>query len=151
MRLRYSYVIKCDEVVKDENGKVVELKCSIDHDTLGKKPEGRKVKGVIHWLSAEHAVPATVRLYDRLFTEPRPDAIRGEDGEYRPFTDFLNPDSMREIIAYVEPVANTLSPESRWQFERLGYFVTDRYDHSKEKPVFNRTVALKDTWQAKEA
>lgn len=151
VRLRYSYVIKCDEVVKDENGNVIELKCSIDHDTLGKKPEGRKVKGVIHWLSAEHAVPATVRLYDRLFTEPRPDAVRGEDGEYRPFTDFLNPESMQEITAYVEPVANTLAPESRWQFERLGYFVTDRYDHSPEKPVFNRTVALKDTWQAKEA
>ncbi|MCS4532868.1 glutamine--tRNA ligase/YqeY domain fusion protein [Neisseria montereyensis] len=147
VRLRYSYVIKCDEVVKDDSGKVIELKCSIDHDTLGKKPEGRKVKGVIHWLSAEHAVTATVRLYDRLFTEPRPDAIRGEDGEYRPFTDFLNPDSVKEVAAYVEPVAATLAPESRWQFERLGYFVTDRFDHSKEKPVFNRTVSLKDTWQ----
>ncbi|OSI34045.1 glutamine--tRNA ligase/YqeY domain fusion protein [Neisseria dumasiana] len=150
VRLRYSYVIKCDEVVKDENGNVIELKCSIDHDTLGKKPEGRKVKGVIHWLSAEHAVPVQVRLYDRLFAEPRPDAVRGEDGEYLPFTDFLNPESMKEITAYAEPVVNTLEPESRWQFERLGYFVTDRYDHSKEKPVFNRTVTLKDTWQAKE-
>lgn len=150
VRLRYSYVIKCDEVVKDENGNVIELKCSIDHDTLGKKPEGRKVKGVIHWLSAEHAVPVQVRLYDRLFTEPRPDAVRGEDGEYLPFTDFLNPESVKEITAYAEPVVNTLEPESRWQFERLGYFVTDRYDHSKEKPVFNRTVTLKDTWQAKE-
>ncbi|QEY25855.1 glutamine--tRNA ligase/YqeY domain fusion protein [Neisseria zalophi] len=147
VRLRYSYVIKCDEVVKDDSGKVIELKCSIDHDTLGKKPEGRKVKGVIHWLSAEHAVTATVRLYDRLFTEPRPDAIRGEDGEYRPFTDFLNPDSVQEVTAYVEPVAATLAPESRWQFERLGYFVTDRFDHSKEQLVFNRTVSLKDTWQ----
>lgn len=147
VRLRYSYVIKCDEVVKDDSGKVIELKCSIDHDTLGKKPEGRKVKGVIHWLSAEHAVTATVRLYDRLFTEPRPDAIRGEDGKYRPFTDFLNPDSVKEVTAYVEPVAATLAPESRWQFERLGYFVTDRFDHSNQKPVFNRTVSLKDTWQ----
>ncbi|MDO5073422.1 MAG: glutamine--tRNA ligase, partial [Neisseria animaloris] len=149
VRLRYSYVIKCDEVVKDENGNVIELKCSIDHDTLGKKPEGRKVKGVIHWLSAEHAVPVQVRLYDRLFTEPRPDAVRGEDGEYLPFTDFLNPESVKEITAYAEPVVNTLEPESRWQFERLGYFVTDRYDHTKEKPVFNRTVTLKDTWQGK--
>ena len=151
VRLRYSYVIKCDEVVKDEQGNIIELKCSIDHDTLGKKPEGRKVKGVIHWLSAEHAVPATVRLYDRLFTEARPDAIRGEDGEYLPFTDFLNPHSVNEITAWVEPVANGLSNESRWQFERLGYFVTDRYDHAEGKPVFNRTVSLKDTWQAKES
>ena len=151
VRLRYSYVIKCDEVVKDEQGNIIELKCSIDHDTLGKKPEGRKVKGVIHWLSAEHAVPATVRLYDRLFTEARPDAIRGEDGEYLPFTDFLNPHSVNEITAWVEPVANGLPNESRWQFERLGYFVTDRYDHAEGKLVFNRTVSLKDTWQAKES
>ncbi len=150
VRLRYSYVIKCEEVVKDASGRVVKLKCSIDHDTLGKKPEGRKVKGVIHWLSAEHAVAATVRLYDRLFTVDRPDAVRGEDGQYLPFTDFLNPESVTEISAYVEPVANTLPSESRWQFERLGYFVTDRKDHTAEQPLFNRTVGLKDTWQAKE-
>ena len=99
VRLRYSYVIKCEEVVQDADGRVVSLKCSIDHDTLGKKPEGRKVKGVIHWLSAEHAVPATVRQYDRLFTEARPDAVRGADGEYLPFTDFLNPESVTEISA----------------------------------------------------
>lgn len=147
VRLRYSYIIKCDEVIKDENGQIIELKCSIDHDTLGKKPEGRKVKGVIHWLSTEHAVPATVRLYDRLFTTERPDAMRGEDGEYLPFTDFINPNSVAEITAWVEPVANTLNKESRWQFERLGYFVTDRYDHQSDKPVFNKTVGLKDTWQ----
>ena len=149
VRLRHSYVMKCDEVVKDAAGNIVELKCSLDYDTLGKNPEGRKVKGVIHWLSAEHAVPATVRLYDRLFTEPRPDAVRGEDGEYLPFTNFLNPESVREIQAWVEASANDLPPESRWQFERLGYFVTDRRDHAQGKPVFNRTVTLKDTWQAK--
>ena len=149
VRLRYSYVIKCEEVVKNAAGRVVALKCSIDHDTLGKKPEGRKVKGVIHWISAEHAVPATVRLYDRLFTEARPDAVRGADGEYLPFTDFLNPNSMTETSAWVEPLANSLPPESRYQFERLGYFVTDRYDHTSNAPVFNRTVTLKDTWQAK--
>ncbi len=150
VRLRYSYVIKCEEVVKNAAGRVVSLKCSIDHDTLGKKPEGRKVKGVIHWLSAEYAVPATVRLYDRLFTEARPDAVRGEDGGYLPFTDFLNPDSMTETGAWVEPLASSLPPESRYQFERLGYFVTDRYDHTPDAPVFNRTVGLKDTWQNKE-
>lgn len=147
VRLRYSYVIKCEEVVQDSSGRVTALKCSIDHDTLGKKPEGRKVKGVIHWLSAEHAVHATVRLYDRLFTEARPDAVRGDDGEYRPFVSFLNPDSMTEIDAWVEPVAHTLPAEAHYQFERLGYFVTDRYDHSTENPIFNRTVTLKDTWQ----
>ena len=150
VRLRYSYVIKCEEVVQDADGRVVSLKCSIDHDTLGKKPEGRKVKGVIHWLSAEHAVPATVRQYDRLFTEARPDAVRGADGEYLPFTDFLNPESVTEISAWVEPAAAALPPESHYQFERLGYFVTDRYDHTPDNTVFNRTVTLKDTWQAKE-
>ena len=149
VRLRHGYVIKCDEVVKDAAGNVVELKCSIDHDTLGKNPEGRKVKGVIHWVSAEHAAEIKVRLYDRLFTVERPDAVRGEDGNYLPFTDFLNPESVKEITAYAEPVAKDLPAESRWQFERIGYFVTDRKDHSKDTPVFNRTVTLKDSWQPK--
>ncbi len=148
VRLRHGYVIRCDEVVKDENGQVIELKCSIDHDTLGKNPEGRKVKGVIHWVSAEHATSIKVRLYDRLFTVERPDAVRGDDGEYLPFTDFLNPNSAQEITAFAESVVNDLPPESRWQFERVGYFVTDRYDHKQgEMPVFNRTVGLKDSWQ----
>ncbi len=148
VRLRHGYVIRCDEVVKDENGQVIELKCSIDHDTLGKNPEGRKVKGVIHWVSAEHATSIKVRLYDRLFTVERPDAVRGDDGEYLPFTDFLNPNSAQEITAFAESVVNDLPPESRWQFERVGYFVTDRHDHKQgEMPVFNRTVGLKDSWQ----
>ena len=147
MRLRYSYVIRCDEVVKDASGKVVELKCSIDHDTLGKNPEGRKVKGVIHWISAQHAVEAEVRLYDRLFTEPRPDAVRGEDGEYTDFVRFLNPGSLQVVTGYVEPVALELPPEARYQFERIGYFVTDRHDHQPgRKVVFNRTVGLKDSF-----
>ena len=90
-----------------------------------------------------------MRLCDRLFTEPRPDAVRGEDGAYLPFTDFLNPESVKEITAYAEPAAKNLPAESRWQFERLGYFVTDRKDHSPEHPVFNRTVTLKDSWQPK--
>ena len=151
VRLRHGYVIRCDEAVKDAEGRVVELKCSVDYDTLGKNPEDRKVKGVIHWVSADDAVPVTVRLYDRLFTVERPDAVRGEDGSYRPFTDFLNPESMKETPAYAEAAARNLPPESRWQFERLGYFVTDRKDHRPEHPVFNRTVSLKDTWQAKTA
>ena len=152
VRLRHGYVIKCDEVIKDENGQPIELKCSIDHDTLGKNPEGRKVKGVIHWVSAEHAAPINVRLYDRLFTVERPDTVRGEDGEYVPFTHFLNPESKKEITALAESVVNDLPPESRWQFERIGYFVTDRKDHKQgQTPIFNKTVGLKDSWQAKAA
>ncbi|ATP30660.1 glutamine--tRNA ligase [Chromobacterium violaceum] len=148
VRLRYSYVIKCDEVVKDAAGEIVELKCSIDHDTLGKNPEGRKVKGVIHWVSAEHAIQADVRWYERLFTEQRPDAVRGEDGEYVDFRQFLNPESLKLVPAYVEASVLQAEPESRFQFERLGYFVTDRYEHRKgDKAVFNRTVGLKDSWK----
>ena len=148
VRLRHSYIIKCNEVVKDENGNIIKLLCTVDFGTLGKNPEDRKVKGVIHWLP-ENAPTATVRLYDRLFTEERPDAVRGEDGEYRDFIEFLNPNSIEEITALVEPIAQTLPPESHWQFERLGYFVTDRFDHSTDNPTFNRTVTLRDTWQKK--
>ncbi|MCX7204561.1 MAG: glutamine--tRNA ligase/YqeY domain fusion protein [Proteobacteria bacterium] len=149
VRLRYSYVMKCDEVVKDAAGNVIELKCSLDMATLGQNPVGRKVKGVIHWLSAEHAVPAEVRLYDRLFTEARPDAVRGADGEYVDFRQFINPESLEVVTAYVEAVARDLAPETRYQFERLGYFVTDRKDHvAGEKIVFNRAVTLKDTWKS---
>ncbi|TJZ73794.1 glutamine--tRNA ligase/YqeY domain fusion protein [Chitiniphilus eburneus] len=152
VRLRYSYVIKCDEVVKDADGKVIELKCSIDHDTLGQNPVGRKVKGVIHWLSEAHAVPAEVRLYDRLFTEPRPDAVRGDDGEYVDFKQFINADSLKAVTAYVERVATQFPAEARYQFERLGYFVTDRRDHrAGERLVFNRTVTLKDSWAKEQA
>ncbi|WP_028451816.1 glutamine--tRNA ligase/YqeY domain fusion protein [Chitinilyticum aquatile] len=151
VRLRYSYVIKCDEVIKDAAGNVVELKCSLDPDTLGQNPVGRKVKGVIHWVSAEHAVEAEVRLYDRLFTEDRPDAIRGEDGQYLDFKQFINPASLTVVTGYIEPVVKDLPSEARYQFERLGYFVTDRVDHvAGEKIVFNRTVTLKDSW-AKES
>jgi glutaminyl-tRNA synthetase len=147
VRLRYSYVIKCEEAVKDADGNVVELKCSIDHDTLGKNPEGRKVKGVIHWVGAAHAVPAEVRLYDRLFTESRPDAVRGEDGEYVDFRQFLNPNSLTVAKAYVEAAALQAEPETRYQFERLGYFVADRVDHQPgSRAVFNRAVTLRDNW-----
>ncbi|QDQ25864.1 glutamine--tRNA ligase/YqeY domain fusion protein [Chitinimonas arctica] len=147
VRLRYSYVIKCDEVIKDAAGTVVELKCSLDPATLGQNPVGRKVKGVIHWISAEHAQEAEVRLYERLFTEPRPDAVRGEDGQYVDFKQFINPESLRVLTAYVEPAVRDAAPETRYQFERLGYFVTDRHDHVPGgKVVFNRTVGLKDSW-----
>ncbi|MCG9057383.1 glutamine--tRNA ligase/YqeY domain fusion protein [Laribacter hongkongensis] len=151
VRLRYSYVIKCNEIVKDADGRVVELKCSIDLDTLGKNPEGRKVKGVIHWVSAEHAIEAEVRLYDRLFSVERPDAVRDpETGEYVDFTQFLNPASLQTITGHVEACVADAPPETRYQFERVGYFVTDRVDHRPgERVVFNRTVALKDGFTAK--
>lgn len=148
VRLRYNYVIRCDEVIKDADGNITELRCSIDHDTLGKNPQGRKVKGVVHWLSAAHCVEAEVRLYDRLFTESRPDAVRGDDGEYVDFLQFINPESLASMTAYVEPAVTAWGPETRCQFERIGYFVTDRREHGQNgKIVFNLTVTLKDTWK----
>jgi glutaminyl-tRNA synthetase len=142
VRLRYSYVIRCDEVVKDMDGEVVELRCSIDHDTLGKNPVGRKVKGVIHWVSAAHSLPAEVRLYDRLFTVPRPDMDRERD-----FLEFLNPHSLEVVQGWVEPAVRDAAPETRYQFERLGYFCTDRFDHKPgARLVFNRSVTLRDSW-----
>jgi len=142
VRLRHSYVMRCDEVVKDTKGMVVELRCSIDHDTLGKNPQGRKVKGVIHWLSRMHALSAEIRLYDRLFTIPEPDSGKDVD-----FCNYLNPASLDIVQGWVESSVGNAAPESRFQFERLGYFCTDRHDHrSSGKLVFNRTVTLKDTW-----
>ena len=142
VRLRYSYVVRCDEVVKDAAGKVTELRCSIDPDTLGKNPAGRKVKGVIHWLSAEHALPAEIRLYDRLCNVPEPDGDRDVD-----FCTHLNPTSLVAVRGWVEPVVRDAAPETHYQFERLGYFCTDRRDHQPgRKLVFNRTVTLKDSW-----
>ncbi|MBI1174940.1 MAG: glutamine--tRNA ligase/YqeY domain fusion protein [Sideroxydans sp.] len=142
IRLRHSYVMRCDEAVKDADGKVVELKCSIDHDTLGKNPEGRKVKGVIHFLSCEHARPAEIRLYDRLFNVPEPDGDREID-----FCTHLNPDSLTVVQGWVEACVKDAAPETRYQFERMGYFVTDRRDHQPGgKLVFNRTVTLRDSW-----
>ena len=142
IRLRHSYVMRCDEAVKDATGKVIELRCSIDHDTLGKNPEGRKVKGVIHFLSQEHALPAEIRLYDRLFTVPEPDGDKDVD-----FCKYLNPASLAVVQGWVEAAVRDAVPETRYQFERLGYFVTDRRDHQAAgKLVFNRTVTLRDSW-----
>lgn len=149
VRLRYSYVLRCNEVIKNEAGKVCELKCTIDPLTLGKNPEGRKVKGVIHWVSAEHAFPAEVRLYDRLFTEARPDMQKDAEGNEVDFKTFINPHSLEAVMAWVEPSLANAKPEDRYQFERLGYFCADRIDHTQEKWVFNRTVALKDTWSVR--
>jgi len=142
VRLRYSYVLRCDEAIKDAAGKLVELRCSIDPDTLGKNPVGRKVKGVIHWLSCTHALPAEIRLYDRLFTVPEPDADKEID-----FCTYLNPGSLNVAQGWVEACVKDAAPETRYQFERLGYFCTDRSDQQAGiKQVFNRTVTLKDSW-----
>ncbi len=143
VRLRYAYVIKCERVVKDDKGEIVELRCSHDADTLGANPEGRKVRGVIHWVSARHAQKAEIRLYDRLFNHPNPDA----DKEAGDFTARLNPDSLKLLTGcYVEPSLTDASPEDRYQFEREGYFCLDSRDPSPDRLVFNRTVSLRDAW-----
>jgi glutaminyl-tRNA synthetase len=133
-------VIKCNEVIKDAEGKITELRCTYDADTLGKKPEGRKVKGVIHWVSAEHALDAEVRLYDRLFNVPNPSA---EDD----FCKVLNPNSLQVLTdVKVEASLANAALGSRFQFERVGYFCVDTEDSCANKLVFNRTVTLRDTW-----
>jgi len=143
VRLRYGYYIRCVDFVRDASGEVVELKCTYDPESRGgTSPDGRKVKGTIHWLNAATAVPAALRLYDRLFTAAQP----GADG-----TDFLtqlNPASMTEAAGFVEPAAARLAPGSVVQFERLGYYAKDA-DSTAERPVFNRTVTLKDSWSKK--
>ncbi len=142
VRLRYSYVMRCDDVVKDAAGNIAGLRCSIDADTLGKNPVGRKVKGVIHWVSCAHALPAEIRLYDRLFTVPEPDADKNID-----FCTYLNPESLTVVQGWVEACVKDTAPETCYQFERLGYFCTDRREHQAGgKLVFNRTVTLKDSW-----
>jgi len=140
VRLRNAYVVRCDRVIKDEAGEIVELHCTHDPATLGRKPEGRKVKGVIHWVSAIRGSSVEVRLYDRFFTVPEPGA-----GGRHVLAD-LNRDSLRTLThCVVEPSLATAGPGNRYQFEREGYFVVDK-DSGPEKLVFNRTVGLRDTW-----
>ena len=140
VRLRFAYIIRCDEVVRDDAGEVVELQCSYDPDTRsGSAAAQRKVKGTIHWVSVEHAVPAEVRLYDRLFLVPEP-------GGAENFLDDLNPNSLEIVNAVLEPSLGDVPVGSSYQFERLGYFSTDPVDHQPDKPVFNRVVTLRDTW-----
>ena len=145
VRLRYGFFITCTDVVKDEKtGEVIELRCTYDPETRGgNAPDGRKVKATLHWVSAEHGLQAEVRLYSHLFVKENPgDAKDGED-----FTSYINPDSL-EILdnCCVEPALGKIEPEEICQFERLGYFCADRYDCTKEKLVFNRTVTLRDIW-----
>lgn len=142
VRLRHSYIIKCDEAIKDAGGNITELRCSIDLETLGKNPIGRKVKGVIHWVNIAKSVKATVRLYAPLFTELAPDRIDGAN-----IVDFVNKNSLNEIIAYIEPVILQAHAEDRYQFERVGYFVADKELFGKDSLVFNKTVGLKDVWK----
>ena len=141
VRLRGAYVIKCNEIIKDGNGNITELRGTYDPDTLGKNPEGRKVKGVIHWVSEQHSLPAELRLYDRLFKVPNPDNEAN-------FLDALNPDSLQVLTdCRVEASLADAEPESRYQFERTGYFCLDPVNSADGKQVFNRTVTLRDSWQ----
>ena len=141
VRLRGSYVIRCNEVVKDEAGEIVELLCTVDSATLGVKPEGRKVKGVVHWVDADSAVNAEVRVYDRLFSDPNPNAV--ED-----YTTALNPDSLAVLQqAKLEASLAAAKTEDVFQFERMGYFCCDP-DSNDKRFVFNRTVTLRDTWSS---
>jgi glutaminyl-tRNA synthetase len=144
VRLRYAYIIKCDEVIKDASGKVVELKCSYDPETRsgsGAASE-RKVKGTIHWVSASTAHCVEVRLYDRLFLSESPE----EAAEGKTFLDNINPNSVTTITAVIEPALATLPPSTRVQFERNGYFCIDEKDSKPGEPVFNRIVTLRDSW-----
>ncbi len=143
VRLRYAYLVTCQEVIKDENGNVVELRCTYDPETRGgTAPDGRKVKGTIHWVSARHALRAEVRLYDRLFTVEHPDMDKERD-----FKEFINPDSLQILEGCaLEPSLCTAQQEQRFQFERQGYFCLDSKDSSSEHPVFNRIVTLRDSW-----
>jgi len=145
VRLRYAYIIKCENVIKDDKtGEVLELHCTYDPETKSGSPQSsRMVKGTIHWVSAAHAIEAEVRLYDRLFVKPNPDDTKdGSD-----FRDYLNPTSLELLRSCkVEPSLAGAVPGSRYQFERLGYFCVDSVDSTPEKLIFNRTVSLRDTW-----
>ena len=141
VRLKYAYIVKCEGLVKDTDGRVIEVHCTAD---LGSKSGGptanRKVKGTIHWVSATECMEAEVRLYERLFTEADPEA----DG--RDFKSCINPASLEVICAKLEPSLAQARPEERYQFERLGYFCLDHRGSPQDCPVFNRTLSLKDTW-----
>jgi glutaminyl-tRNA synthetase len=143
VRLRGVGIVRCDEVVKDALGSVAELHCTLDPESRhGMEGANRKVKGTIHWVSAKHAVEAEVRLYDRLFDTADPD----DEADGKNWLDHLNPDSHRSVRAWLEPSLREATAEQHFQFERTGYFIADRRDHSGDHPVFNRTVTLRDSW-----
>ncbi|MGI0106037.1 glutamine--tRNA ligase/YqeY domain fusion protein [Salinimicrobium sp. WS361] len=146
VRLKNAYIIKGESVVKNDAGEIVEIHCTYDPQSRsgsGTEESMRKVKGTLHWVSAKHAVKAEVRLYDRLFNVESPDADKDKD-----FLDFLNPESLETITAYLEPSLSDVEPGDRFQFQRLGYFNVDK-ESTKEAPVFNRTVTLRDSWGGK--
>ena len=143
VRLKNAYIIKGESVVKDNEGNITEIHCTYDPDSKsgsGSEASLRKVKGTLHWVSAQHALPVEVRLYDRLFTEASPDTDKEKD-----FLDFINPDSLTVVTGYAEPSVKTAEVEDKFQFQRLGYFVIDR-DSTPENIIFNRTVPLRDSW-----
>ena len=144
VRLRYAYFITCTNVMKNDAGEVIELRCTYDPETKGgNAPDGRKVKGTIHWVPAEQALQTEIRLYDRLFVDPKPDSNKHEQD----WKEFLNPESMVVLKeAFLEPSLATAEKEERFQFERIGYFCVDNKDDCQGKPVFNRTVTLRDSW-----
>lgn len=143
VRLRWAYFVTCVDVVRDEQGEIVEVHCTYDPETRGgDAPDGRRVKGTIHWVSAAHALEAEVRLYDRLFTEPNPESDKAVQ-----FIVHLNPYSLDVVSARVEPSLAQAMPGDRFQFERTGYFIADSIDHTEERPVFNRIVPLRDSWK----
>ncbi|RYE22098.1 MAG: glutamine--tRNA ligase, partial [Sphingobacteriales bacterium] len=142
--LKSAYIVRCDNFIKDENGVITEIHCSyLPESKSGEDQSGIKVKGTIHWVSAAHAITAEVRLYDRLFQVENPS---NEDGDFK---DYINPNSLQVVNAFVEPSLADATVETRYQFLRKGYFCLDK-DSRDRKPVFNRTVTLKDAW-AKEA
>ncbi|HXE65804.1 MAG TPA: glutamine--tRNA ligase/YqeY domain fusion protein [Rhodanobacteraceae bacterium] len=143
VRLRGVGIVRCDEVIKDASGNITGLRGTLDPESRHGMPGAdRKVKGTIHWVSAKHAIEAEVRLYDRLFDAPDPE----DDANGKGWLDHLNPDSRRSVRGYLEASLRDAEPEHPFQFERVGYFVADRRDHSAERPVFNRTVSLRDSW-----
>jgi len=147
VRLRYAYFITCNEIIKDEHGDVVELRCTYDPETKGgNAPDGRKVRGTIHWVSAEHALDAEVRVYDRLFNDPEPDSNQHD----RDWKEFLNPESIGILDnAKLEPSLSKAKAGDQFQFERLGYFNVESKNSKAGKPVFNRTIPLRDSWSKK--
>jgi glutaminyl-tRNA synthetase len=142
VRLRYAYFVTCTDVIKNAQGEITELLCTYDPASKGgNSPDGRKVKATLHWVSANHAEKAEVRLYDRLFNDEDPDGHKDVD-----FKEFLNPDSLNVLPeCFIEPSVKGARPLTNFQFERLGYFNVD-YDSAAEKLVFNRTVPLRDSW-----
>ena len=146
VRLKNAYIIKAESCIKDENGEVTEIHCTYDEESRsgsGTEASKRRVKGTLHWVSVQHAIKAEVRVYDRLFTDEAPDGHKDKD-----FKEFLNPDSLKIIQAYIEPSLKTAKILDRFQFQRLGYFCVDK-DSTKDKLVFNRTVPLRDSWAKK--